>query len=75
MNPYMAQQGTPLLGLQNSPQLVSTQAPAPYTPYVAPAQTFDISSLINLIIPIMGLGMVMSIMGPMMRGMSEGFGK
>lgn len=49
-------------------------APQQFTGAVAPAQAFDISQLLNLIIPIMGLALVMGMMMPMMKGMTEGFG-
>jgi hypothetical protein len=59
---------------QNSPQLRTAQAPAPYTPYVAPTQAFDLTQLFNLIIPIFALGLVMALLMPMMKGFTEGFG-
>jgi hypothetical protein len=48
-------------------------SPQQYTG-VAPAQAFDFSSLINLIIPIFALGLLMAMLTPMMKGFSEGFG-
>ena len=69
-----ALQGGPRLTLTQAPAPWVTQAPAPYVPTAAAAQQFDISQLINMIFPIMGLMMVFGMLTPMMRNMSEGFG-
>ena len=50
------------------PQVVRPQQMMPQQ------QAFDISQLINMIIPIMSLMMVFGMLTPMMKGMSEGFG-
>jgi len=43
------------------------------TPYTtAPAQTFDISTLLTSIMPLIMLIMVMQLIKPMMKGVAEG---
>ena len=64
MNPYAAQLQAPLVPMQQ---------PAPYTPAtVTAAQTLDVTSLINSILPLFMLMMVFGMLTPMMKQMSPG---
>ena len=48
--------------------------PQQYSYGVTPTQGFDFSSIINMMIPLMGMMMMMGMMMPMMRNMTKGFG-
>ena len=60
MYPFRVQQGAPLLVPTQAPSpVLGMQSPAPYTPYVTPTQGFDFSSIIDMMIPLMGLMMIL----------------
>lgn len=76
---YATQNKVPLLsytGVQQAPAptIGIAQAPAPALPSLAAAQTtgMDLSSLINMIVPIIGLSLMISIIKPMMKGFGAG---
>jgi hypothetical protein len=53
-----------------SPQYLPQQ----YTQVAATQTTFDFNSLIQMIVPMMGMAMMMSMLMPMMKQMGKGFG-